>query len=380
MSVAIMSSEGVADAPSTASRSRQAPGGDSGVQGAIRTLIDAARLAPSGDNTQPCALSLSGDGRALLMHVDPRRDPSPMNAGQRMAEVACGAALENIAQTARHNGWAIQISPGTGAGEFARIEVAAADQAPGKIEPAASQRCTNRRAYNARPLPPDVASRLTNALAGDDEVGIDWVLQRGAIGRWSARIGAADAAMFGDREFLLAFLANVRFDLPVNAAAEEGLPVGSLEVSAPERLALPRLPAISRLPLAAPMLRRSFAGKAAKLVRSSSGLCIIRARAPHAPDAPRSVGRWFQRAWLELTRAGLAVQPMMSLPVLGNYARCFPEEAARRFAAIAALLHNSELDPDGEPPAAILRFGYAAPPTARTGRRPLHGCMGNSTD
>ena len=50
----------------------------------IETLLAAAVHAPSGDNTQPWRFELdAGQGR-IVLHLDPTRDPSPMNAGQRL--------------------------------------------------------------------------------------------------------------------------------------------------------------------------------------------------------------------------------------------------------------------------------------------------------
>src|SRR5437588_12772428 len=83
----------------------------------IEALMTAAVRAPSGDNTQPWRFSVdSGRGR-IAIDVDPARDPSPMNAGQRMSRIAVGAALENMLRTLDKNrataDWS--VDPGTAA-------------------------------------------------------------------------------------------------------------------------------------------------------------------------------------------------------------------------------------------------------------------------
>ena len=71
------------------------------LEGELEALVAAASRAPSGDNTQPWRFVVDRARGLVTIAVDPRRDPSPMNAGQRMARIACGAALENLVQAAR---------------------------------------------------------------------------------------------------------------------------------------------------------------------------------------------------------------------------------------------------------------------------------------
>src|SRR5262249_42555471 len=75
------------------------------VSGKLAMLISAAVRAPSGDNTQPWRFKIDAKAGRITVAVDETRDPSPMNAGQRMARIAAGAALENILRTAQHNHW-----------------------------------------------------------------------------------------------------------------------------------------------------------------------------------------------------------------------------------------------------------------------------------
>ena len=101
-----------------------------------------------------------------------------------------------------------------------------------------------------------------------------------------------------------------------------------------------------------------------------------------APEAPRTpyidllVGRAMQRAWLSLHASGLAVQPMMSLVVLenlsnhgdtelmGSHGDEIPRALYAEFRALIPEVGNGR-------PAFLLRFGFASPPSGRTGRRPL---------
>ncbi len=80
-----------------------------------------------------------------------------------------------------------------------------------------------------------------------------------------------------------------------------------------------------------------------------------------------------QQAWLTLTANGLAVQPMMSLPLFENLLRCGTSDlldSLGRDRTVALLDEFHALTPeigDGHP-AFLMRFGFAPPPTGRTGR------------
>ena len=89
--------------------------------------------------------------------------------------------------------------------------------------------------------------------------------------------------MFGHPTMRQAFLSKIRFDRPAKSAVEEGLPVGSLEISMADRLALRVL---KRMPDRLVKLGGGaalFARKARRLVGSASGICLV-----VAPDGEES--------------------------------------------------------------------------------------------
>jgi hypothetical protein len=172
-----------------------------------------------------------------------------------------------------------------------------------------------------------------------------------------------------------AFLAKVRFDVSPDTPVEEGLSPASLELSAADYFALRTMGRIPHWLLKLAGARRVFAAKARQLVRSASGLCLVA-----APDGAAStdvcVGRAMQRAWLILTAHGLAVQPMMSLPVLANALDHGTPQLQASLGRDKVLALGDEfraLVPEvgGGRPAFLMRFGFAPAPSGRTGRLPL---------
>lgn len=340
----------------------------------LETLIRAATLAPSGDNTQPWRFAVDAERGTIAFFVDESRDPSPMNAGQRMARIAVGATLENAWRTAHRNSWEATLEPATPPA-LAVLHLPSNAGERGEIEDAIRARVTNRRLYEGRALPVEQLERLRNATPVLEGVATHWITGRERVAALAELMGRADALMLGDPSMRRAFLGKVRFDQPAVAAVEEGLSLASLELSFSERTMLQMLPRIPSWLLTIAGARRAFAAKAQKLVQSASGLCLIVA-ADGSEAADLLVGRAMQRAWLALTAEGLAAQPMMSLLVLENVAdNGLPDHIAalgrERLFELQQELHDCVSEIGDGRPAFLLRFGFAPQPAGRTGRRSI---------
>ena len=344
----------------------------------LRKILADAASAPSGDNTQPVRFAVDPRSRTIGLSVDPARDPSPMNAGQRMARLAAGASLENLVRSAEARGFGVAIEPGEG-DTLAVVRLSGREESAPR-DPALSARSTNRRHYDGRPVPADVLGRLAGATPDLDGASTHWIVGADRLDAFAGLIGEADAAMFGESSMRDAFLAKVRFDRPPGAEVEEGLPIGSLEVGTADRLALRTMRRTPDWILQIAGARRVFAEKARTLIVSSSGLCLVVAP-DGSPASDLAAGRALQRAWLAIGSEGLSTQPMMSLLVLENavdnggialrealgHARL--ESLRRRFRDLAPEIA-------GRRPAWLQRFGHAPPPTARAGRLPIDAVAG----
>jgi nitroreductase len=339
----------------------------------FETLIGAAIRAPSGDNTQPWCFVIDDVAAAIKVAVDPTRDLSPMNAGQRMSRVAAGAAVENIQYAAKHNGWQATLNQRAEDPSGIILQVEGIEKAPGKVPSGLVQRVTNRRLYKGTVIAPAELSILEQASETWSGVRAIWISDREKLGSWSRLIGYADALMFAMRPVRKAFVENIRFDRAPGEEVDEGLSLGSLELSFSERLGVGLLGSIPDSLFRLTGMGRTLQKKATELVQSASGLCIlVCSQTDIASDF--LVGQLMQRIWLQLTDLGLSVQPMMSLSVLNNLLG--QEESQRDFQLSPKIGSHvdaclSELAADqGARIAAILRFGKSSLPTGRTGRRP----------
>jgi hypothetical protein len=341
-------------------------------------LVRAAIQAPSGDNTQPWRFAIDEQHHRIAFYVDETRDPSPMNAGQRMARIAVGAALENLLRVAERNGWQPELeSSAPPAAALVRLRQGAGSPRPADETIAA--RVTNRRVYDGRPLPQEVWNDLKAQRFELEGVQVSWIEDTARIRKLGDLIGRADAVMFAEPSMRRAFLANVRFDAPPDAEVEEGLSLASLELAASDRVALS---VIARMPnwlIKAAGAPKFFAKHARKLVASAAGLCLVVAPDNAAPTDIQ-VGRVVERAWLALTAKNLAVQPMSSLMVLENalefgsqnlvesLGRKQIESFKAEFRALAPEIGAGR-------PAFLLRFGFGPAVSGRTGRLPVQAVV-----
>jgi nitroreductase len=341
----------------------------------LEKLIEAATQAASGDNTQAWRFEVDEAAGRIVISVDETRDPSPMNAGQRMSRMAVGGALENLLRAAQQSGIRVTTTaPPPGAAAALQWQEPL-PKTP--IQPDASifRRVTNRRPFDGRDVPHEVLETLQRETPALDGVTAHWIVGRDRLGDWAKLIGRGDALMFSERSMRLAFLAKIRFDAPPDAEVEEGLSLASLELAAFDRVALRSMPRIPNWVVRWGGVTNFFAAHARKLIKSSAGLCLVA-----APDdlagTDVTVGRAVQRAWLALTAQGLQAQPMMSLIVLDNalqygspqlIASLRRERLERLRQEVRALL---PAEADGRP-AFLLRFGYGPAPSGRVGRLPL---------
>lgn len=340
----------------------------------LEELVRVATLAPSGDNTQPWRFVVDVEHGRIEFHLDETRDPSPMNAGQRMARIAIGAALENVLDLCRKRGWRAEREYEK-SGALAVIRLHGSGERGEGGEAMLAARVTNRRLYDGRPLGASFLERLRSATPILEGVATHWITGKERLATLADLIGRADALMFGDASMRRAFLSKVRFDRPAGDPVEDGLSLASLELSFADRIALRMLPWLPNWLLRIGGAKRVFAAKARKLVESASGLCLI-VGPDGSEDTDLTAGRAMQRTWLALTTEVLAAQPMMSLLVLENVAdNGSPEIIAAlgpgQLAGLRQELRACVPEIGEGRPAFLLRFGFAVPPTGRTGRRSI---------
>jgi len=274
------------------------------IQAHLEYLLEAARWAPSADNSQPWRLCW--DGKALAVGYDAARVQGATFPPESPATlVAMGAVLENLHQAAEAVSVGLHASSST-TDNFFRLEVSAASSRPKDIlEHPLFGRHTNRLPFQADPLPVSLADWLVGQRQGDARLSV--VANAQDVRRVARLVGYASELRFQTREVHQLLGRSLRFT-PGEVEAADGLDVATLHLPPGGRMMLrfvrdwPRMRALNHLrayKFLAGIEARSFANASAVLAVLGAG----------DRQGGLDAGRLIERVWIEMNRRGLAVHP-----------------------------------------------------------------------
>ncbi len=276
----------------------------------LEWLARAAQQAPSGDNCQPWAFRLGAGG--LDIFLDPGQDRSFFNVRQLASIIACGAAVQNVVSAAPGIGWTAvpALLP-----EPAREDhVATLSFAPrhGHADPlgdAVWTRCTNRRAFDRRPVERHDQERLVAAARPGRLLLLD---DAPRIRELARLLYHADRIRVERRDLHEHFMGMTRFE-PGEHSPGDGLPLANLHAGAAGDVFL-------RLTRTWPAMRAANVLGVGRLVALHSRIGMARSPLAGLVCAPSPSRRDFleggmalERVWLTATRLGLAFQPMTAI-------------------------------------------------------------------
>ena len=305
----------------------------------LRFLLRYAILAPSGHNSQPWKFSVGKDEIHIL--TDETRwlqigDPDQVNM-----HIAIGCALENLLIAAEHFGYGHQVTyfPRTDQQDW----VATVKFLPhGKPSPfrdpalfhAISERHTNRKAYEERPIPKSDLKRLQNCCVEKD-IRLHVIDDLDAKRNVNELLVRGHATMIADPAFRREnayWLGQGLFNIPRLLTRFVQMIVPHLKIN-----------------------RAVFAVIDSRLVMSAPALAILSARVNDRLSQV-NVGQVFERVCLTATMLGFCVHPLSG-------AVDVPELKVQ----MAKLLPNPDRISQH-----VFRLGYAEPVKSFSKRRPLH--------
>ena len=345
-------------------------------------ILDHARWAPSGDNTQPWRFEILGEDRFLIHGAD-TRDWCVYDLDGRASQIAIGALLENIDIAASGEGMDAVFHLREDTPETAPVieVVLAGKNGNASIEadpllPYITLRVTQRRPFASRPLRKADQESLDTAVGPGYHV--VWI-ERKEAKRKMARLQFRNA--------------RIRHTIP------EAYEVHRRIIQWDSRFSRDRIPdqAIGLDPLNIKSMRwamqswkriaflnRYFAGTLMPRVlldlipalKCAAHFVIVADKEPSSQQDFIAGGRAMQRFWLTATRLGLQLQPEMTPLIFSRYVkegRHFSKDAHANRAAtrlrddLESLLGRENLN------AAIFmgRVGYGTYPYSRSVRLPL---------
>lgn len=338
---------------------------------AQRAILDAARLAPSADNSQPWRYRWREE--ALELWIDRQRSGRVSDAHYMLSDLAIGACIENITIQALALGLRMDQTllplPREAPLFAALLRWDATTPLESPLLAAIGTRFTDRRLLRGRPPSDDCRQRLSRESASFPGVELVW-LDGGPRRAALKTIGMAETLRFASRGLHGELFSSIRFGMGRKSTCEEGLAPASLAVEAP---LWPLFKAMRQWPLMRTLNRFGAAGvlgfRAARLPASlAPALCLLCVR-----DVSRqsmiTAGRAMERVWLQATSDGLSVQPLAAAGVLAHGRPDIEPELRPRLEGIRARLAAIS---GGRHGILFLRMGaYSARVPARSGRRAL---------
>ena len=342
---------------------------------ALRRVVEAGSLAPSGDNLQPWIVAHDGEG--IRVTVDPSRDRSLYNFQLRPSLIALGAMVENMVIAARHAGFEARVALEPGADERLRsasLSFEPAEGPPDELFDWIPRRCTNRRPY-ARSAIPAASLAALRDLAATDSAELRFVERRADMRTVAAAASLNDRLLFEVRALHDGFYETIRWTPEEAERSRDGLFIKTLELGpilpsfkASRSWGVVRAMNLLGMSRMAPLhSRQTFMRSGAFGFLQVDGL---------SPETFFSGGRTLQRIWLKATALGLGFQPMAGMLYLLWYPRSggaspFTPGQERLLAKAEALLARVLPLREGRAAIMLFRIGRAPAPSATALRRPL---------
>jgi sulfur-carrier protein adenylyltransferase/sulfurtransferase len=349
----------------------------------LQAILDLARWAPSGDNTQPWRFEIL-DPRRFAIHGHDTRDWCVYDLDGSASQIALGALMETIAIAASTRGLGAVFERRPNCPEANPvIDVHLGPEeglAPDALAEVITRRVTQRRPFATRPL----TAEQKGTLEGSVGEGYKVLWLESAAERWrmakllfrSAHIRLTIPEAYEVHRGIIEWDASASVDrIPDRAVGLDPVGIALMRwgMKSWRRVDfLNRWLAGTWLPRLQLDLLPGYRCAAHALIVSRSALDGI--------DAYLDAGRAIQRFWLAATAEGLQFQPEMTPLIFARYDR-----EGRRFSAVDAALREargvrtgmSTLFPaqEVEAGAFLCRVGEGSVPTARSTRLPLEGLL-----
>lgn len=353
----------------------------------LREILDLARWAPSGDNTQPWRFEPLSDRRVRIHGFD-TRDHCVYDLDGRPSRLSIGALLETLSIAASLHGLRAEVLRVPGQPETAPLFdvqlLPVAGLAADPLAPLIRERSVQRRPLSTRPLTAQEREALEAAAGSEHEIlWFDSAGQRRAMA-WllfrSAQIRLTIEEAYRVHASIIEWRARTSEDRVPDAAL--GLDAASLTAMRWVMGSWPRMRFVARY-LGGTLAPRVQLDLLPGLRCAGHFVIASRAARPSGEaglDADFAAGRVVQRVWLTAERLGLRHQPEMTPLIFSRYAaegvRFSADAAARRNAGEVCRRFDALLGPGARERAVWMgRIGAGPRPQARSVRRPLEALL-----
>lgn len=346
-------------------------------------ILDLARWAPSGDNTQPWRFAIADDGH-IVIHGHDTRSHVLYDFDGHASHIAHGALLETVRIAASGHGLASRWSRRAGSPDDAPIYDVAlepvSDPTPDPLIPSIRSRTVQRRPMQTTPLSDVQRAALSAAAGADYDVRIFATLrERVDVARllWdNARLRLTCPEAYEVHRSVIEW--NARFS--VDRIPDQAVGVDPLTARLMQWVmqSWARVEFFNRYlgGTIAPRIQLDFL----PAIGCAAHLLLLPRRPLLGVEDHVRAGEAMQRLWLTATSLGLNLQPEMTPVIFRWYvqadrsisAKAGIDEGARRLAARFEALADADRS---APFAFFCRIGAGAKPKSRSLRRELADLM-----
>lgn len=340
----------------------------------IQKILEIAVQAPSGDNSQPWKFRVSGN--IVSVFNVPGADNPVYNFRQRGSYIAHGALLENIRIAASEFGYDYALSTFPDATDKSHVADVTLVQLPsGKrvdaLFPFITQRCTNRKPYDAKPIPGEAKDEIARSASGFGGGELKWLEDRGKIETLAKTLSLNERLILENRavhDYLFSF---IHWTQEEELKTRTGMYVKTLELATPQEKAFKLfrkwgvVSFLNRLFKVSKLVSRD----SQKLYNTSSAFLLILVPSEINEDFILA-GRILQRVWLTVAKLGLSLQPTAALLYLAQRIHAgeggmFSDRQQKDILEAAGRIRDLFGVTVGIP-AMLVRIGRGGTPTARS--------------
>jgi hypothetical protein len=349
---------------------------------AVEKILELARWAPSGDNTQPWRFEIVDD-MGLVVHGFDTREHCVYDLDGHASQLALGCLLETITIAASGSGFRTEISR---RGEMSEtqptfdVRFFAAEITPDPLLPFITERCVQRRSMLARQLRAEEKSALEYAVAPYYKV----IWKESRAEKWqsaglmyaNAKIRLTSPEAYRVHRAIIEW--NAQFSETMVPDQAVGLDRLTLKLMRWAMQSWTRIDILNRYFMGTVMPRVQLDLIPGLACAAHFGL-VASAKAESVDDYV-AAGRAVQRFWLTATRLGLQLQPEMTPVIFSRYIRSgcafttspTPLELAKQLAG----RFIEFLGQENAPRTVFLgRLGAGPAASARSTRMPLQRLM-----
>jgi nitroreductase len=343
----------------------------------IERILNAANLAPSGENCQPWHFVVRG--LEIEVHLLPARDQSAYSWGQRASYLANGAAIENmvIAASAEHFRAGVTYFPHQeDKWHVATIVlVKDTDMQTDALAPFVSKRISNRKSYEKEPLTNEERNKLL-AAASETGYGSLVLAEKKEDIKLLGRVGSTnEEVMLTNRSMHQFFFSHVSWTEEEDQKKKVGFYIKTLELPPPAvfMFKIFRHWSIMRV-LSALGFNRIVAMQNGATNASAAAIGAFLISDIEPLDFVK-IGRTIERVWIAATALGLSFQALAGIPyfkfkIAGGEGDSF-SEGERKLVVDADQKASRIFNADGKYIAFMFRIGRGDAPSAHAVRFPL---------